>query len=172
MFYVVNGNESLVYTGDYSMIPDRHLKAAYIDKLHPNVLLTETTYSFKVRTSRRAIERRFLRDVYECVSRGNITCHVIIITGGKVLIPTFAVGRAQEICILLDTYWERMGLSVPIYIASGLTAMTNNLYTMFTSWMNEQMQESVVAHNSFQYKHVLPWDRNVMNRSMVCVISV
>ena len=31
----------------------------------------------------------------------------------------FALGRAQELCILLDTYWERMNLKVPIYFSAG-----------------------------------------------------
>jgi len=37
----------------------------------------------------------------------------------QVLIPVFALGRAQELCILLDTYWERMNLKVPIYFSAG-----------------------------------------------------
>lgn len=33
MFYVKCGNESVVYTGDYNTTPDRHLGAAWIDKV-------------------------------------------------------------------------------------------------------------------------------------------
>jgi len=33
----------------------------------------------------------------------------------------FALGRAQELCILLETYWDRMNLKVPIYFSTGLT---------------------------------------------------
>jgi len=43
----------------------------------------------------------FLKKVHDCVDKG-----------GKVLIPVFALGRAQELCILLETYWERMNLKV------------------------------------------------------------
>lgn len=39
----------------------------------------------------------------------------------QVLIPVFALGRAQELCILLETYWDRMNLKVPIYFSAGLT---------------------------------------------------
>ncbi len=35
------------------------------------------------------------------------------------LIPVFALGRAQELCILLDSYWDRMNLRVPIYFSAG-----------------------------------------------------
>lgn len=53
-------------------------------------------------------ERDFLKKVHDCVEKG-----------GKVLIPVFALGRAQELCILLETYWERMNLKVPIYFSMG-----------------------------------------------------
>lgn len=44
---------------------------------------------------------------------------------GKVLIPVFALGRAQELCLLLDAFWERTGLTVPIYFSAGLTERAN-----------------------------------------------
>jgi len=46
---------------------------------------------------------------------------IIFIYTCQVLIPVFALGRAQELCILLETYWDRMNLKVPIYFSAGLT---------------------------------------------------
>src|SRR6187551_2350139 len=43
MFYVKVGDESVVYTGDYNMTPDRHLGSAWMDKTRPDLLITETT---------------------------------------------------------------------------------------------------------------------------------
>ncbi|KAK2711853.1 hypothetical protein QYM36_012850, partial [Artemia franciscana] len=96
--------------GDYNMTPDRHLGAAWIDRCRPDLLISESTYATTIRDSKRCRERDFLKKVHECVNNG-----------GKVLIPVFALGRAQELCILLETYWERMDLKVPIYFAAGLT---------------------------------------------------
>jgi Cft2 family RNA processing exonuclease len=42
--------------------------------------------------------------------------------GGKVLIPVFALGRAQELAILVEEYWQRCGLTVPVYFSAGLTS--------------------------------------------------
>lgn len=92
------------------MTPDRHLGAAEIDRCEPDLLISESTYATTIRDSKRARERDFLKKVHDCVDRG-----------GKVLIPTFALGRAQELCILLESYWERMNLKVPIYFTMGLT---------------------------------------------------
>ena len=61
MFYVECNGESLVYTGDYNMSADRHLGAAWIDKLRPDVVLTETTYATTIRDSKRSREREFLK---------------------------------------------------------------------------------------------------------------
>ncbi len=41
MFYVKAGDDTVVYTGDYNMTPDRHLGAAQIDRLEPDLLITE-----------------------------------------------------------------------------------------------------------------------------------
>lgn len=53
MFHVQAGDESVVYTGDYNMTPDRHLGAAWIDCCRPDLLITESTYATTVRDSRR-----------------------------------------------------------------------------------------------------------------------
>ena len=45
--------------------------------------------------------------------------HEVVDNGGRVLIPVFALGRAQELCVLLETYWRRMGLTVPINFSTG-----------------------------------------------------
>lgn len=108
MFHIRSGTESLVYTGDFNTTADRHLGSASIDCLKPDVLITESTYGDTVRDSKRAREKDFLNKVHDCVKRG-----------GKVLIPVFALGRAQELCILIDNYWERMKLKVPVYFSAG-----------------------------------------------------
>ena len=89
-------------------------RAASIDKCRPDLLITESTYATTIRDSKRfryynqlhcilhlccnilyrCRERDFLKKLLECVEKG-----------GKVLIPVFALGRAQELCILLETLW-------------------------------------------------------------------
>lgn len=148
MFEVRVGKLSVVYTGDYNMTPDRHLGAAWVDKCRPNLLITETTYATTIRDSKRCRERDFLLKVHDCVENG-----------GKVLIPVFALGRAQELCILLETYWERMNLKVPIYFALGLTEKATNYYKMFIAWTNENIKQTFVQRNMFDFKHIKAFDR-------------
>lgn len=148
MFLVKCGQQSVVYTGDFNMTPDRHLGSAWIDKCRPDLLITESTYATTIRDSKRCRERDFLMKVHDCVEKG-----------GKVLIPVFALGRAQELCILLETFWERMNLKVPIYFAAGLTEKATNYYKMFITWTNEKIKKTFVQRNMFDFKHIKPFDR-------------
>ena len=101
MFWIRIGySQSIVYTGDYNMTPDRHLHrqlhlgptplgAAWIDKCRPD-LISESTDATTIRDSKRCREKDFLKKVHECVDKG-----------GKVLIPVFALGRAQDMCSII-----------------------------------------------------------------------
>lgn len=148
MFHVRVGQQSMVYTGDYNMTPDRHLGSAWIDKCRPDLLITESTYATTIRDSKRCRERDFLKKVHSCVEKG-----------GKVLIPVFALGRAQELCILLESYWDRMNLKVPIYFSLGLTEKANHYYKLFITWTSQKIKKTFVQRNMFEFKHIKPFDR-------------
>ncbi|XP_014373019.1 integrator complex subunit 11 isoform X2 [Alligator sinensis] len=148
MFQIKVGSESVAYTGDYNMTPDRHLGAAWIDKCRPDLLISESTYATTIRDSKRCRERDFLKKVHETVERG-----------GKVLIPVFALGRAQELCILLETFWERMNLKAPIYFSTGLTEKANHYYKLFITWTNQKIRKTFVQRNMFEFKHIKAFDR-------------
>lgn len=134
------------------MTPDRHLGAAWIDKCRPDVLITESTYATTIRDSKRCRERDFLKKVHESMDKG-----------GKVLIPVFALGRAQELCILLETYWDRMNLKAPIYFSTGLTEKANHYYKLFVTWTNQKIKNTFVQRNMFDFKHIKPFDRSFID---------
>ncbi|KAL8142086.1 hypothetical protein V2J09_015118 [Rumex salicifolius] len=159
MFYARVGDASMVYTGDYNMTPDRHLGAAQIDRLQLDLVITESTYATTVRDSKYVREREFLKAVHKCVAGG-----------GKVLIPTFALGRAQELCILLEDFWERMNLNIPIYFSSGLTIQANMYYKMLISWTSQKLKETYMTHNAFDFKHVGNFDRSMIHNPGSCVL--
>nr|XP_048318828.1 cleavage and polyadenylation specificity factor subunit 3-II isoform X1 [Ziziphus jujuba var. spinosa] len=159
MFYAKVGDTAIVYTGDYNMTPDRHLGAAQIDRLHLDLLITESTYATTTRDSKYGREREFLKAVHKCIAGG-----------GKVLIPTFALGRAQELCILLDDYWERMNLKVPIYFSAGLTIQANMYYKMLISWTSQKIKETYSTRNAFDFKNVTNFDRSMIDAPGPCVL--
>jgi len=149
MFYLIMGDEKIVYTGDYNTNADRHLCSAWIDSVKPDLLITEATYGSLIRDCRRARERKFLQMIHECVKRG-----------GVALIPIFALGRAQELCLLLESYWERMGLQVPIYITGALTEKANEIYKKYINYTKCNFKENLTDKNMFDFKFIKPYVRN------------
>lgn len=75
------------------------------------------------------------------------------------LVPVFALGRAQELLILIESYWERMSdlNHVPVYFSAGLTERANDYYKLFISWTNEKIKTTFVDHNMFEFKKVSTW---------------
>ncbi|KAL3318445.1 Integrator complex subunit 11 [Cichlidogyrus casuarinus] len=159
MFLIRVGDQSFLYTGDYNMTPDRHLGAAYSPCCKPDLLITESTYATTIRDSKRSSEREFLEKVHHTVENG-----------GKVLIPVFALGRAQELCILLETYWDRMNLNVPIYFTTGMAEKATNYYKLFISWTNQKIKETFVERNMFDFKHIKPLTPGVIDEPKPMVV--
>ena len=149
MFLITVGSDSVLYTGDYNMTADRHLGAAWVDKCRPTVLITESTYATTIRDSKRAREQDFLKKVHEVVDRN-----------GKILIPVFALGRAQELCILLESYWDRMNIKAPIYFSLGLVEKANHYYKLFIPWTSQKIKSTFVERNLFEFKYIKPFDRS------------
>lgn len=80
----------LLYTGDFSRQEDRHLMMAEIPQIRPDVLMIESTYGVSIHEPRESRETRF-----------TTTVHTIVGRGGRCLIPVFALGRAQELLLIL-----------------------------------------------------------------------
>ncbi|KAF7457246.1 Integrator complex subunit 11 [Cryptosporidium felis] len=154
MFHIQVNDETIVYTGDFNMVRDRHLGPALIPKLFPSLLLSESTYATYVRPSRRSTERAFCEMVLSCLKRG-----------GKVLIPVFAIGRAQELCILLEIFWRRMQLRYPIFFGGSMTEKANSYYQLFTNWTNTPLSDNI-----FTFPHVLPYDKSILTLSGPAVL--
>ncbi|KNE55519.1 hypothetical protein AMAG_01407 [Allomyces macrogynus ATCC 38327] len=151
MFLVTSGSQSVLYTGDYNMTPDRHLGSAWLDACHPDVVITEATYATTIRASRRARERDFLRKVSDTLKRG-----------GKVLIPAFAVGRAHELAILMEAFLDRMAWRHPMYVTGGLTDRSLVYFRQYVHWTNEKLRHMVMHNdrNPFHFKHLKPLRTN------------
>ena len=96
MFLITVGDVSVLYTGDFTMEANHVLRSAWVDACRPTLLITESTLACMVHdVPRRALERQLLRAVRGAVERG-----------GKVLVPSFAVGRAHELAALVQAEWR------------------------------------------------------------------
>ncbi|KAH9794513.1 cleavage and polyadenylation specificity factor subunit 3-II [Citrus sinensis] len=147
--------------------------AAAVSEMEALAFGLRSTYATTVRDSKYAREREFLKAIvfysfheYSFFDDSE-EVHKCVAGGGKVLIPAFALGRAQELCILLDDYWERMNLRVPIYFSAGLTIQANMYYKMLISWTSQKVKET---YNAFDFKNVHNFDRSLIDAPGPCVL--
>ncbi|CAI2178481.1 14458_t:CDS:10 [Funneliformis geosporum] len=135
----------ILYTGDYSREEDRHLMAAELPSVRIDVLITESTYGVQSHEPRLEKEARFTGLVHDIVQRG-----------GRCLMPVFALGRAQELLLILDEYWKAHPEleSVPIYYASSLAKKCIAVYQTYINMMNEKIRKQFAINNPFIFNHI------------------
>jgi cleavage and polyadenylation specificity factor subunit 3 len=140
-----NGQRSVLYTGDYSMEDDRHLMSAEVPEASPDVLITESTYGVQVHASRAEREALFTGTIERIVSQG-----------GRCLIPVFALGRAQELLLILDEYWQANAhlRAVPIWYASKLASRALRVYQTYANMMNARIRQQLDVGNPFQFRYI------------------
>ena len=145
MFLIEIGGVKVLYTGDYSLEDDRHLMAAETPNCSPDVLIVESTYGVQVHQSVTEREARFTGQVEAVVRRG-----------GRCLLPVFALGRTQELLLILDEHWQANPdlHSIPIYFASKLAAKALRIYQTYINMMNDRIREAIAISNPFHFKHI------------------
>jgi len=133
------------FTGDFSREEDRHLMAAEIPPMKPDILIMESTYGTHLHEKREEREARFTGTIHDIINRG-----------GRCLIPVFALGRAQELLLILDEYWaEHPELhDVPIYYASSLAKKCMMVYQTYTDAMNAKIRKQFNKRNPFKFAHI------------------
>lgn len=110
-----------------------------------DVLIVESTYGVQVHEPRPERERRFTGGIHDIVRRG-----------GRCLIPVFALGRAQELLLILDEYWAAHPElhSIPIYYASSLAKKCMTVYQTYINMMNDRIRSQFDLSNPFKFKHI------------------
>ncbi len=74
----------------------------------------------------------------------------------RCLIPVFALGRAQELLLILDEFWAAHPElhEIPIYYASSLAKKCMAVYQTFVNAMNEKIRRTIAINNPFVFKHI------------------
>lgn len=145
MFMIEIAGVKILYTGDFSRQEDRHLMAAEIPSMKPDVLITESTYGTHIHEKREDRENRFTSLVQK-----------IVMQGGRCLIPVFALGRAQELLLILDEFWSQNPelQEIPIYYASSLAKKCMAVYQTYIFGMNDKIRRQIAVNNPFVFKHI------------------
>ncbi len=141
--HVGEGLHNIVYTGDYKYARTMLLEGATTEFPRVETLITESTYGGPddLMPSRLEAEQRMTTIVNSTLERK-----------GKVIIPVPAVGRAQEIMLILDGYMRR-GLmkEAPVFL-EGMISEATAIHTAFPEYLGREVRHSILhdGTNPFQ----------------------
>ncbi len=126
----------LVFSGDLGM-PNRPIinNPEYIDSA--DYLIIESTYGD-------TIHERFEQSAEKLVNIINNT----VIRGGTVIIPSFAVGRTQELIYELNKHYEYNDsieeyMKIPIYVDSPMAVLATEAFQSNSNSFNEEAKSLI-----------------------------
>lgn len=134
MLFFETPEGTLFHTGDISLTDQRTIKGLDINALpRADVMITEGTYGNRSHSSRKEEEQKLAATVQAVLARG-----------GRILCPAFAVGRAQEIILILKAYRASGKISpVPIYL-DGMVRSVCDVYQQQSHDLQPTLQRHLV----------------------------
>ncbi|MGN0251578.1 MAG: MBL fold metallo-hydrolase [Oliverpabstia sp.] len=131
---------SLFYTGDFSGFSQNTIEGIRIPKLRPDVIITEATYGDKLHANRQVEEKALVEVVRECIEKK-----------GKMVIPAFALGRAQEVLLILRRAMNKGELpKVKIYV-DGMVRDMNMVYSRHPWYLKNALAKRIEKGNDIFY---------------------
>lgn len=96
--FLAGGGKKIFYTGDTKLEPTRLLNGCKLPSA-ADVLITESTYSDREHPDREEEEKKFIGSIEEALAQDETA-----------LVPVFAIGRAQEVLLILEKYTKKIAL--------------------------------------------------------------
>jgi Cft2 family RNA processing exonuclease len=132
MIFIQTQEGSILYTGDFSADKQLTVDKASVPKIRPDIVICESTYGDRLHTNRSFEEERLFNTIYEVISQG-----------GKVLIPAFAIGRAQEVILILRNYMKKRKVSFNIFI-DGMVREVIKVYRNNPTYLSSRYYKRVL----------------------------
>lgn len=142
-----NKNTKIVFSGDLGVTekaiinsPDTVESADY--------LILESTYGNRIHESYEQAENKLIEIIEQTSKRG-----------GSVIIPSFAVGRTQELIYQLNKYYDRDDFEeykrIPIYIDSPMAIEATEMYEKNSDLFNDETKELILSgDNPFRFPNI------------------
>ncbi|MFA4956123.1 MAG: beta-CASP ribonuclease aCPSF1 [Candidatus Methanoperedens sp.] len=133
-FHVGDGLYNIAFTGDIKYEKTRLFDPAINDFPRVETIVMEATYggSRDMQPPRKEAERH-LQDIAKETLAG----------GGNVLIPTFAVGRSQEVMIVLEEAIRKGVIpDVPVYL-DGMIYEATAIHTTHPEYLNNELRNQI-----------------------------
>jgi KH/beta-lactamase-domain protein len=134
-FHIGNGDHNFVYSGDIKFAKSILFESASWNFPRVETLLIESTYGAKedIQASRHEVETSFIKSVNE-----------ILKNGGKVLIPIPAVGRAQEIMMVIDQYMKSGEMVEAPVFYEGMIAEASAIHEAHPEYLARELKQRIL----------------------------
>jgi len=146
--HVGEGLHNIVYTGDFKYYQTMLLDAAVTAFPRVETLITESTYGAPedIMPTRKEAEDKLALIINTAIDKG-----------GKVLIPVPAVGRAQEIMLILNEYMQKKLIrEVPIYL-DGMINEATAISVAYPEYLAKDLRDQILRQgvNPFQSNYFI-----------------
>jgi predicted metal-dependent RNase len=145
LILVSDSRESLLYTGDMNLRVTKLLDPAQTEDLSAEILIMESTYSGTKDTflpEKKTIET-MLSSIKDTISKN-----------GKVIIPSFGVGRAQEVLLLLDDYMKSGLIPKTNIYMDGMIGKAMRIHRHNVIYCRDELQKRILMNDDDPFKSV------------------
>lgn len=134
-FHIGNGDHNFVYSGDLKFAKSILFESASWNFPRVETLLIESTYGAKedIQPSRPEVESAFINAV-----------NTVLKDGGKVLIPIPAVGRAQEIMMVIDQYMKSGEMVEAPVFYEGMIAEASAIHEAYPEYLARELRQKIL----------------------------
>lgn len=122
MIFLETQKDNILYTGDFNTIDTRLINGCELELPRIKNLIIESTYSDRDHPNREEEEKKLIKIIDESISDEE-----------PVIIACFAVGRAQEILLILQNY----GINYPIYM-DGMAKKATTIIAKYKNLLRDQ----------------------------------
>ncbi len=139
--HIGEGMYNIVHTGDLKYGFTRLFDQADINYPRIDALFTESTYGAArdITPNRQDAEIELVESIKRTIDNG-----------GKVLIPLFAVGRSQEVQLILESYLAnnpKYKMEAPVYL-DGMILEASAIHTAYPEYLKVGLQHRILSNNS------------------------
>ncbi|MDH5200267.1 MAG: beta-CASP ribonuclease aCPSF1, partial [Candidatus Bathyarchaeota archaeon] len=140
--HIGKGLHNIVYTGDFKYGHTQLLAPAAAQFPRVETLIMESTYGGPNNITPPRVE----------TEAGFVEIANKFLKNGKVIIPVPAVGRAQEILMVINKYMEEGELTeVPVYI-EGMISEATGIHTAYPDYLSSELRDQILreGRNPFE----------------------
>ncbi|MCW6159548.1 MAG: beta-CASP ribonuclease aCPSF1 [Candidatus Micrarchaeales archaeon] len=136
--HVGEGMYNIVHTGDMKYGFTRLFDSATVKYPRIDAIFTESTYGGPndITPNRRDSELELVETIRRTVQNG-----------GKVLIPLFAVGRSQEIMLVLESMFGESKENIPVWM-DGMIVEASAIHTAYPEYLKEGVRNRILNNRS------------------------